>query len=138
MCGERQSILAPSRKPRLETSALIVGYAMSRLIRAYWETRGQESWKAAFADAAKHLNVAPASIKNLRDEFDPIHGDARRGWKGRPMWSNCQRVMGKLRDVSDAALLEMIDRIPRHDPDAMQEVVSSLSKPTERIFNVAQ
>lgn len=126
------------RKPLLETSALIVGYAMSRLDRAYLDARGLKSWKAAFAHAGKLLNVAPASIKNLRDEFDPVHGNARRGWKDRPMRPNRQRVMGELCDVSDAALLEMIDRILLHDPDAMQEVVTPLSKPTERIHNVAE
>lgn len=126
------------RKPLLETSALIVGYAMSRLDRAYLEARHLKSWKEAFAHAGNLLNVAPASLKNLRDEFDPVHGNARRGWKDRPMRPNRQRVMGELCEVSDAALLEMIDGILRHDPDAVQEVVTPLSKPTERIHNVAE
>jgi hypothetical protein len=126
------------RKPLLETSALIVGYAMSRLDRAYLAARDCKSWKGAFAQASKLLHIAPASLKNLRDEFDPVHGNARRGWRNRPMRANRQRIMGELCDVSDAALLEMIDRILLHDPDAVQEVVSPLSKPTERIYNVAE
>jgi hypothetical protein len=130
--------MATPRKTLLETSALIVGYAMSRLDDAYLAARGYKSWKAAFADAGKLLNVAPASIKNLRDEFDPVHGNARRGWVDRPMRPNRQRVMGDLCEVSDAALLEMIDRILSHDPDAVREVVSPLSKPAERMYNVAE
>lgn len=126
------------RKPLLETSALIVGYAMSRLDTAYLEARGIKSWKAAFADAGKLLDVAPASLKNLRDEFDPVHGNARRGWVDRPMRPNRQRVMGELCDVSDAALMEMIDRILARDPEAVQEVVMPLSKPAERMHNVAE
>src|SRR5437762_2352406 len=126
------------RKPLLKTSALIVGYAMSRLDRAYLDARGVSSWKAAFAQAGKLLNVAPASLKNLRDEFDPVHGNARRGWKDRPMRPNRQRVMGELCEVSDAALLEMIDAILRHDADAVQDVVAPLSKPIQRIHNVAE
>lgn len=129
---------APQRKTLLETSALIVGYAMSRLDKTYLEARGIKNWKAAFADAGKLLDVAPASIKNLRDEFDPVHGNARRGWVDRPMRPNRQRVMGELCDVSDAALLEMIDRILARDPDAVQEVVTPLSKPAERMHNVAE
>ena len=46
------------RKALLETSALIVGYAMSRLDTEYLAARGYRSWKAAFADAGKLLNVA--------------------------------------------------------------------------------
>lgn len=126
------------RKPLLETSALIVGYAMSRLDRAYLEAHKLRSWKEAFRRAGEALNVAPASIKNLRDEFDPVHGNARKGWKDRPMRPNRQRIMGQLCDVSDAALLEMIDRVLAHDPDAVQEVVTPLSKPAERIHNVAE
>ncbi len=134
MCGMGTT----PRKTLLETSALIVGYAMSRLDTAYLKARGYKSWKAAFADAGKLLDVAPASIKNLRDEFDPVHGNDRRGWVDRPMRPNRQRVMGELCDVSDAALLEMIRRILAHDPDAVQEVVSPLSKPAERMHNVAE
>jgi hypothetical protein len=127
-----------SRKPLLETSALIVGYCMSRLDRAYLDARHLKSWKEAFAEAGKLLKVAPGSLKNLRDEFDPVHGNARRGWRDRPMRPNRQRVMGELCEVSDAALLEMIDAILRHDADAVQGVVAPLSKPAERIHNVAE
>jgi hypothetical protein len=127
-----------SRKPLLETSALIVGYAMSRMDRAYLHARQLRSWKEAFAEAGRLLNVAPTSIKNLRDEFDPVHGNARAGWRDRPMRANRQHVMGELCDVSDAALLEMIDAILRHDGDAVQDVVTPLSRPAERIHNVAE
>lgn len=127
-----------SHKPLLETSALIVGYAMSRLDRAYLDARHLKSWKEAFAQAGELLKVAPASLKNLRDEFDPVHGNARRGWKDRPMRPNRQRVMGELCEVSDAAILDMIDAILRHDADAVQEVVTPLSKPKERMHNVAE
>ena len=128
----------PPRKPLLDTSALIVGYAMSRLDQAYLAARGCESWKAAFSQAGDLLGVAPTSIKNLRDEFDPVHGNARRGWRDRPMRPNRQRVMGELCDVSDAALLEMIDRVLALDPEAVQEVVAPLSRPSARIHNVAE
>jgi len=129
---------APQRSSLLETSALIVGYAMSRLDEAYLRARGLKSWRTAFADAGSHLSVAPASIKNLRDEFDPVHGNTRRGWVGRPMRPNRQRVMGELCDLSDAALLDMIDRILARDPEAVQEVVAPLARPTERMYNVAE
>jgi len=127
-----------SRKPLLETSALIVGYAMSRLDRAYLVTRGLKSWKEAFAQAGELLKVAPASLKNLRDEFDPVHGNDRSGWKGRPMRPNRLWIMGELCEVSDAALLDLIDAILRHDADAIQDVVTPLSTPPERIHNVAE
>jgi hypothetical protein len=54
------------------------------------------------------------------------------------MRPNRQRVMGELCEVSDAALLEMVGRILVHDAEAVQEVVVPLSKPAERIHNVAE
>ena len=129
---------SPRRKSLLETSALVVGYAMSRLDVDYLEARRLKSWKEAFADAGSLLNVAPASIKNLRDEFDPVHGNPRRGWVDRPMRPDRQRVLGELCDVSDVALLEMVNRILAGDPEAEQEVVLPLSQPSSRIYNVAE
>jgi hypothetical protein len=126
------------RKRLLETSALIVGYAMSRLDRAYLAARHLKSWKAAYEEASRHLKVAPASLKNLRDEFDPVHGNARSGWKGRPMRENRKWVMGELCQISDAALLETIDGILRRDTDTVQDLVVPLSKPTKRFHNVAE
>jgi hypothetical protein len=129
---------APPRKTLLETSALIVGYAMSRLDDAYLKSRGLSSWKAAFADAAASLDVRPASIKNLRDEFDPVHGNARRGWKDRPMRPNRQLIMGELCGVSDAALLDIVSRILARDAETVEEFVEPLSRPATRMHNVAE
>jgi hypothetical protein len=108
------------------------------LDRAYLDARHLKSWKEAFAEAGGLLKVAPASLKNLRDEFDPVHGNARRGWKDRPMRRSRQWVMGELCEVSDAALLDIIDAILRHDADAVQDVVTPLSEPPKRIHNVAE
>jgi len=136
------STIRPMTKPQgkrlLDTSALIVGYAMSRLDQAYLDTYRLKTWTEAFRQAGEALGVAPASIKNLRDEFDPAHGNARRGWKDRPMRPSRQRIMGRLCDVSDAALLAMIDGILGHDHDTLEDVVTPLSKSDKRVHNVAE
>jgi len=129
-----------ARKQLLETSALIVGYAMSRLDQRYLVARGCKTWKGAFREAGDILKILPASLKNLRDEFDPVHGNARRGWWKRPLRPNRQRVMGELCEVSDSALVEMVDRILRRDDGTIQEVVRPLSAsvPRGQIYNVAE
>ncbi len=45
----------PQRGTRLETEALIVGYAMSRLGSSYLAARGLPTWKAAFAEAGQSI-----------------------------------------------------------------------------------
>ncbi|HEY2911439.1 MAG TPA: DUF3883 domain-containing protein [Gemmataceae bacterium] len=126
------------RKTLLETSAIIVGYAMSRLDRLYLKSRRIATWNEAYAQAAKALQVAPASLKNLRDEFDPFHGNPRRGWINRPMRPNRQRVMGELCDVSDAAILKMVEGLLNGATDILREVVAPLSKSQDRVQNVVE
>jgi hypothetical protein len=126
------------RKVLLETSAIIVGYAMSRLDKEYLNAFHCRTWKEAFQQAAHSLKVRPASFKNLRDEFDPIHSNAREGWHSRPLRPNRQRVMGDLCDLSDEAIVELVQRILVNDPIALAEAVTVLATPRVRIYNVAE
>jgi len=111
----------------LETEALVLGYAMSRLDRAYLAGRGLTTWKAAFAEAARSLDVPAASLKNLRDEFDPIHDNARKGWHRRPLRPNRYRVLEELREVDGEALIELANRILARDAEAVAPAISSLA-----------
>jgi hypothetical protein len=63
------------QRVRLETEAIVVGYAMSRLDMAYLQAQHCRTWKEAFEQAAAELDIRPASLKNLRDEFDPVHNN---------------------------------------------------------------
>lgn len=67
-------------RSRLETEAIVLGYAMSRLDGKYLRHRGSRTWRSAFEEAAGALSIRSSSLKNLRDEFDPVHGNQRRGW----------------------------------------------------------
>lgn len=98
-----------STKHRIEASALIVGYAMSRLDRDYLSATKSRSWKEAFAKAGEALEIQAASFKNLRDEFDPVFGH-RKGWHGRPMRPDRFATMNELAELSDAALIELVMR----------------------------
>lgn len=123
---------------RLETEAIVVGYAMSRLDDQYLISRSSQSWKHAFAEAAKALAVPPASIKNLRDEFDPVHANRRRGWHKRPLRPGRQKVLAELSEVSDDALVELIARILDRDEHATREAIDALCVPSRTVYNVAE
>lgn len=125
-------------RTRLETEAIVVGYAMSRLDDRYLTNRNLTSWQQAFAEAGSSLSEPPTSFKNLRDEFDPVHSNARLGWHKRPMRQNRQRVLDELAEVSDDALLEMVRRILLRDEEAVVEAVDALAVVTRRPANVAE
>ena len=127
------------RRRAVDTEALIVGYAMSRLDTVYLASRGLKTWREAFAEAARVLGRPPATYKNLRDEFDLVHGNARRGWV-RPggLRANRQRVLGDLSGASDAAVLALADRILAHDEESVREAVVSLADEARPAAGVAQ
>lgn len=129
----------PERKKSrlLNTSTIVIGYAMSRLDDAYLRAFGHPSWREAFTQAGQRLSVTPASFKNLRDEFDPLHGNARRGWHNRPLRKSRQRVLAELCETSDDALLELVSRILAHDREALAQAVTPLARPQRLVHNVA-
>lgn len=99
----------------IETEAIIVAYAMSRFDAVFLRRFRYRSWRAAFEATGKVLGVPPASMKNLRDEFDPVHPNTRRGWHKRPLRPNRQRVLGEFCDSSDEAVIEIVQRLLEHD-----------------------
>lgn len=121
-----------SSRQRLETEAIVLGYAMSRLDSKYLTFMGASSWKDAFKQASRAIRIPPASLKNLRDEFDPIHHNARKGWRGRPLRPNRQRVADEFVDVSDDALVEFTRRILARDTHATSDAIDVLV-PTTRV-----
>ncbi len=123
---------------RLEIEAIVLGYAMSRLDERYLRSRGVRTWKRAFEEAATALAIRSSSIKNLRDEFDPAHGNDRRGWHQRPLRPNRQRVLDDLKDVSDDALMALVDRIIARDQEATAEAVDSMAAIPRTAHNVAE
>ncbi len=126
------------RALRLETEALIIGYAMSRLDVGYLRSRNARSWRAVYEEAARALKVRASSIKNLRDEFDPFMSSKRRGWHRRPIKPSRHRVLEDLKDISDDALMALVDKIILQDEEATAEAVDSLAAVPRTAQNVAE
>ena len=74
----------------------------------------------------------------MRDEFDPVHGNTRRGWHRRPLRSGRYRVLDELKEVSNEALLELVSRILDGDHESVAVAVDSLSPVTGVAHNVAE
>lgn len=127
-----------ANRRRLETKAILLGYAMSKLDRSYLERLRHGTWRKAFEEAGLALELPPATFKNLRDEFDPVHANPRRGWHKRTLRASRQRVLDELREVSDDALAELVVRILRRDDEPVVEAIESLSVVTRVAHNVAE
>lgn len=91
--------------------ALVVAYYLSRFDSAALEALGYRTFKAAFEDIGKILQVKPNTVKNMRDEFDPFHDNSRAGWyqsKARPSRS---QVLQQFQDVSEEGLKTIVQSI---------------------------
>jgi hypothetical protein len=114
-------------KTLIETRAIIVAYAMSRLDVEFLKRFSFRSWKEAFVETGKKLGVRPASMKNLRDEFDPIHPNPREGWRNRPLRKSRQQVVGDFCYRNDDFLLEVVARIIDRDKLIEELIVAPLA-----------
>jgi len=122
----------------IETEAIVVAYAMSRLDKEFLRNFELPSWRAAFLTIGRKFGIPSASIKNLRDEFDPVHSNPRQGWHKRPLRPNRQRVLGEFCDASDQALFEIVGRILRGDREVTECISVPLARRRERVENVAE
>lgn len=120
--GYPPQVVSGEPKPklkRLETSALVAGYAMSRLNGRLLTALGFRTLAAGYQAFGRALDVPPRSIKGLRDEFDPLHPESgRRGWRGREMLASRAQVHEQLKSVPDEALIELARAILRRDDAA--------------------
>jgi hypothetical protein len=122
----------------IETEAIVIGYAMSRLDTEYLTARKLQTWEQAFTEAANSLSKPSRTFDNLRDEFDPVHPNPRRGWHQRLLRPNRQRVLDELLEVSDDALLELVDRILTRNEHEIAEAIDSLAVVNHVAHNVAE
>jgi hypothetical protein len=134
----RDNDVANRARSLIETEAIIVAYAMSRLDETFLHRFGFTSWKAAFTGIGLQLGVRPASMKNLRDEFDPIHPNTRQGWHKRPLRPNRQRVLGELCDASDEAVIEVVARLIAGDKRVQELITRPMAAARNPAANVAE
>ena len=127
-----------NKRSPLETEAIVIGYAMSRLDLGYLKARGCLNWQSAYDEAAKVLSKPPQTFNNLRDEFDPVHPNPRQGWHNRSMRPSRQKVLDELKDLSDDALMELASRILQQDEEIIREAINSLVAVNHVAHNVAE
>jgi hypothetical protein len=72
---------------------ILIGLYLSRFDRLGLNQLGFETFTEAFNVLGYALGAKPASIKNYRDEFDPLFPNQRRGWHKRQIRPFCLRLL---------------------------------------------
>lgn len=90
--------------------ALFVSYYLSRFNNRALANLGYTTWNSAFDDIGEKLNVNKHSVKNWRDEFDPLF-DYRLGWHQRAMIPSRIRVVQALENLDEEQIREIVKDI---------------------------
>src|ERR1700733_9225298 len=71
---------------------ILAGLYLSKYDSLGLKKLGFESFVEAFNVVGYALGSRPASIKNYRDEFDPLFPNNRKGWHKRPTREYCREI----------------------------------------------
>ncbi|MFO0782842.1 MAG: DUF3883 domain-containing protein [Phycisphaerales bacterium] len=109
---------------------MVCGYYLSRFDDVAYENLGYGTHQATHQALGTALNVPAESIKNWRDEFDPVHDNARQGWHKREMYPSRRRAIEALGDLAHDELLTLVTSIAAApEGQTAEELLAAISDP---------
>lgn len=96
---------------------MLVGMYLSKYDKQALEILGFESFTEAFNVIGLAINAKPLSIRNYRDEFDPVFPNERKGWHNRPMFRTRKEMLEQYKDLDLGAFTEIVKQIIYKNPD---------------------
>jgi hypothetical protein len=87
-------------KAALREKQILAGLFLSKFDKAGLRSLGFGGFTEAFNAIGFALGAKPASIKNYRDEFDPLFDSGRKGWHKRPTRAYCKAVAERYSHLS--------------------------------------
>lgn len=90
--------------------ALYVTNYLARFDKVALENLGFKNWETAFSRISDKLHVKKHSVRNWRDEFDPLFG-YRAGWYQRPMSPSRANVALALEGLDESEIRTIVEDI---------------------------
>lgn len=91
--------------------ALVVSFYLSKYDKSAYRDLGYSSFSQAFKEIGSILNVPANTIKNMRENFDPLHENNRVGWYQRELSPSRINVLENYGYLSKDALTEIVKEI---------------------------
>jgi hypothetical protein len=101
---------------------ILAGLYLSKYDSAGLRQLGFESFVEAFNVIGYALGARPASIKNYRDEFDPLFPNRRKGWHKRPTREYCLKVYQEYKSLDLEAFSGLVKSFVGYDENLGSEV----------------
>ncbi|PSH04684.1 MAG: hypothetical protein CXZ00_04710 [Acidobacteria bacterium] len=94
---------------------LLAGLYLSKYDTLGLKKLGFESFVEAFNVLGYAMGARPASIKNYRDEFDPLFPNQRKGWHKRPIREYCLKVLEEYKSLDFESFTGLIKSFLGYD-----------------------
>jgi hypothetical protein len=104
---------------------LFVSYYLSRFNLDAYNNLGYSSMLEGHEDIGRLLNVNPHTVKNMRDQFDPLHG-FRVGWYQEPLSPSRARVVQALENLEESEIRGIVKDILSGKINEEPEQISQL------------
>ncbi|MFA5191953.1 MAG: DUF3883 domain-containing protein [Verrucomicrobiia bacterium] len=120
-------LLIPERISTRE-KLILAGLYLSKYDSVGLKKLGFESFIEAFNVIGYALGARPASIKNYRDEFDPLFPNRRKGWHKRPRRDYCLKIFQEYKGLDLDAFTGLIKSFVGYDENAWSAVEAKEEK----------
>jgi hypothetical protein len=129
-------ILSPDRIAN-RTKLILTGLYLAKYDSVGLRRLGFRSFAEAFNVIGYALGSQPASIKNYRDEFDPLFPNDRKGWHKRPIRDYCLRVFEEYKSLDVELFTGLIKSFVGYDENSLSGTHETEGK-EERASGFAQ
>jgi hypothetical protein len=111
-----------SQRIAVREKLILAGLYFSKYDLAGVRKLGFGSFLEAFNVIGYALGAKPASVKNYRDEFDPLFPNRRKGWHKRATRDYCLKVFRQYNDLDLEAFSGLVRSFVGYDDNAWSEV----------------
>jgi hypothetical protein len=116
---------------------ILVGLYLSKYDSVGLKRLGFDSFIEAFNVIGYAMGSKPASIKNYRDEFDPLFPNRRKGWHKRKTRNYCLKVFEEYKSLDLESFTGLVESFVGYDENAWSQVQRK-KKPGDRQSYFAQ
>jgi len=114
-------ILNPDRIATRE-KLILTGIYLSKFDSAGLKKLGFRTYAEAYNVVGYALGSRPGSIKNYRDEFDPILSKSRMGWHKREIRKYCKKVLDEYEHLDIESFTGLIKSFVGYDENSLSAV----------------
>lgn len=107
--------------------ALVIAYYLSRFDRKGVQALGYSGFTEAFEKVGAAIGVKAATVKHMRDSFDPYCSQVRVGWYQRKILPSRANVIQAYAEVSAEAMAVIVQELMRGSDAAVQLYIAPIA-----------